>query len=326
MTAAPWPSCASASRPSRPRGSSRSPPGRRNGRRSRRSPRSPEVPKEGGFDAEAVKRRVRREREAWKEAAEGTSDAGAVGDRSQPFGPCDHGAFRLRTWELSSCPDPCDVSQSWPRRPSPRCSCSRSPPRRRTPGASAAPRPRSGDCTAPETTITAQPAVDDQGETESTDADFRVRVRGREPCRQGDLRVPARGPLAGTHLVRLHGRAGHEAGLQHRGQVLHRAGGRRLHVLRARHRHRRQPAGHPQHRDHAGDVLVDRRRARRPPPPDDDNPQTVITNGATRWYPFSYLGITYDSDEEGVRFRCTLNGEDAQLRRRAGELPRHEGG
>ncbi len=43
-------------------------------------------------------------------------------------------------------------------------------------------------------------------------------------------------------------------------------------------------------------------------PPDTDAPNTRITSGARRWLPSTFLGLTYDADEETVGFRCTYDG------------------
>jgi hypothetical protein len=44
-------------------------------------------------------------------------------------------------------------------------------------------------------------------------------------------------------------------------------------------------------------------------PPPAGHPETTITAGAERWFPYSFLGIAYSSDAEVSGWRCALNGE-----------------
>lgn len=45
-----------------------------------------------------------------------------------------------------------------------------------------------------------------------------------------------------------------------------------------------------------------------PSGPDTDAPDTTITAGADRWWPSSFLGLTYKSSEPEATWECTLNG------------------
>ena len=166
-----------------------------------------------------------------------------------------------------------------------------------------------GDCTAPETTITAQPAVDDQGETESTDADFRFESEDESAADKATFECQLEGPSQAHPWTDCTDspatKQGYSTGARSYTGL---AVGDYTFSVRGTDT-ADNPLDTPNTETTPATYSWTVVEPDGPPPDDDDNPQTVITNGATRWYPFSYLGITYESDEEGARFRCTLDGE-----------------
>jgi len=168
-----------------------------------------------------------------------------------------------------------------------------------------------GDCTAPETTITGHPEVDEERRTESTDAAFTFESQDESTDDKSTFECKLEGPSqahdwsACTDATQS--KPGYSTGSKsYSGLGL----GDYTFSVRAT-----DTPDNPL--DTANTETTPATfawtivEANEPPPPpdDDDAPQTRITSGATRWYPYSYLGITYASDEEGVHFRCTLNGE-----------------
>ena len=172
------------------------------------------------------------------------------------------------------------------------------------------------DCTAPETTFTGTPPS-----TTSPRPSPATRRSGSprsQPERRRDLRVQARGSLAGSRLGRLHDTAGagrddSTGSRSYDGLALG-----QLHVLGPGDRRRQLGTTNTEQTPATFSWTIVEPEG--PPPPDTEDPDTVITNGADRWHPFSYLGITYAADEHAGRFRCTLNGQERSCGRRAGEL------
>jgi hypothetical protein len=165
------------------------------------------------------------------------------------------------------------------------------------------------DCSPPETTITGHPAVDGRGATESTDAAFTFEAADESSADKSTFECKLDGPSQAHDWSPCtdptQAKPGYSTGSKaYSGLTL----GDYAFSVRAT-----DTADSPL--DTANTETTPATfswtvvEPEGPPPPDDDNPQTVITNGAARWYPFSYLGITYDSDEDGAHFRCTLNGQ-----------------
>lgn len=164
-----------------------------------------------------------------------------------------------------------------------------------------------GDCTPPETTITGQPAVDGEGETESRLAAFTFEAEDEDPadkatfeCRldQGETEVQDWTDCTDGDQQK----AGHSTGSEAFTDL---SPGSYTFSVRAR--DTGDVVGGPANTEATpatfGWTVVDG-----PPPPDTEHPDTVITAGARRWHPFSFLGIAYRSDEETSGYECTVNG------------------
>lgn len=163
-----------------------------------------------------------------------------------------------------------------------------------------------GDCTAPETTITSGPAADDGGETESRDAAFTFESANQSDddpstfeCRldRGEDEVQGWTDCTDTTASK----PGHSTGSASFTDL---ALGTYTFSVRAT--DTADLAGgwsntEPEPATYTWTVAEG---------PDTVAPGTVITAGAKRWHPFSFLGIAYRADEEASGFECTLNGRE----------------
>lgn len=163
-----------------------------------------------------------------------------------------------------------------------------------------------GDCTPPETTITSSPTVDDEGRTEATDADFTFEAvdesdtdKATFECRlvRGETAVQEWSDCTDSTQTT----AGHSTGSE---SFTGLAPGSYTFAVRA---------------TDTPDSPLDPANTETTPatfdwtvvePEVSRDPDTVITAGARRWHPYSFLGITYRSDEETSAFECTLNGRE----------------
>jgi hypothetical protein len=161
------------------------------------------------------------------------------------------------------------------------------------------------DCTAPETKLTGTPDVDDHSETEARDAAFDFTTEAPEPgvTFECTLTGPSQAhdwadcttPAASGATTSNGSRSYDDLAL-----------GDYTFSVRATD----AAAGTPNTEQTPATFSWTVVEADGPPPPDTEDPDTVITSGADRWHPFSYLGITYDADEHAGGFRCTLNKQD----------------
>lgn len=163
-----------------------------------------------------------------------------------------------------------------------------------------------GDCTPPETTITSAPTVDDEGRTEATDADFTFEATDESDtdtatfeCRldQGETVTQDWSDCTDSAQTK----AGHSTGSE---SFTGLGPGSYTFSVRA---------------TDTPDGPFDPANTETTPatfdwtvfePEESRDPDTVITAGARRWHPYSFLGITYRADEETSAFECTLNGRE----------------
>lgn len=165
-----------------------------------------------------------------------------------------------------------------------------------------------GDCNPPVTDIVASPTLDDQGETTSEDADFRFESQDESASDPSTFRCRLEGPAQAHTWSGCTDdpptRQGWSTGSRSYAGLTPGS-----YTFSVRATDSSDLVGGPSNEGPTETFTWTVVEPDGPPPPDDDAPQTTITNGATRWYPFSYLGITYVSDEAGAHFRCTLDGQ-----------------
>lgn len=171
------------------------------------------------------------------------------------------------------------------------------------------PLPPAGDCTPPETDIVAAPALDDQGETTSEDADFRFESEDESASDPSTFECQLQGPAQAHSWSDCTDDPPTKQGWS-TGSKSYTGLTPGEYTFSVRATDTEDLVGGPSNEGPAETFTWSVVEPDGPPPPDDDNPQTTIKQGASRWFPFSYLGITYVSDEEGARFRCTLNGQE----------------
>lgn len=161
-----------------------------------------------------------------------------------------------------------------------------------------------GDCTPPETTITSAPAVDDERRTEAVDAAFTFEAADESAADKAtfECRLDHGGTVVQDWTDctdDAQTKPGHSTGSESFEEL---APGSYTFAVRA---------------TDTPDSPADPANTETTPatfdwtvvePEEDRDPDTVITAGARRWHPYSFLGITYRSDEEASAFECTLNG------------------
>jgi len=161
-----------------------------------------------------------------------------------------------------------------------------------------------GDCTPPDTTITGKPAVDDQSRTESPDAAFTFESQNQDASDPSTFQCKLAGPSQAHDWSdctdATQSKSGYSTGSKsYTGLAL----GSYTFSVRATDTADNPldtPNTEPDPATFSWTVVE--------PGPDNNAPDTTITAGADRWWPSSFLGITYASSEPPSTWQCTLNG------------------
>lgn len=163
-----------------------------------------------------------------------------------------------------------------------------------------------GDCTPPETTITDEPAVDGEGATESTDAAFTFESQDEDAGDPSTFACKLDGPSQAHDWSdctdATQSKAGWSTGSKSYAGLTPGSYTFSVRATDTPDNPLDTPNTDPTPATFSWTVLE-------PSGPDTDAPDTTITAGADRWWPSSFLGITYASSEPEAGWRCTLNGE-----------------
>ncbi len=162
-----------------------------------------------------------------------------------------------------------------------------------------------GDCTAPDTAITQAPPVDDQSATASRDAAFAFEAEaaeGDEATFECQLQGPGQDGAWSDCTDAEQSKPGYSTGSKSYADL---ALGDYTFSVRATDTpdNPLDTANTEQDPATFSWTIVE-------PPPDTDAPETTITAGADRWWPYPFVGLTYSSDEDTSAWMCSLDGQD----------------